>query len=1432
MANTEPVASAEPQPTESDEPKTTAEPQPSNEPDPVTEPNPSGDFESSLKSTLIPGEIETVTERELPTSSVTELELSTDEKLPQNTPAIIEHSTEVQNTMMPKDSAEEALEDSTEATTTNKISDETVTELSGTELPSVMKETDSSVNSFATNVPTDKKSETTTPMTLEETTLLNNEKLADDVALPVIPLMSDTEDAVTTSHSYSEDHSESTVVATMGTTMMENHNEDKMTTMSSNETPQADQVTETNMAQDEAVKTTTMNVNNVESGIINSSSESNSTSLSSTQSSISDESTVIPETTPLVADTKSEHTTEMNVVENNNTEASNEESKLQNVPSSVLSDDSSIMQPESRVHETNETNVIEHMPTTVFPKLPKNFGHNVEPLIEPLKNNTEEEHIMLISKTEDTSEVYDPHAIIPQLIPEQRVQSSNATGVPEGLAVENKVRSSTEAVQTVLHRSTIRPEENVVSAGDSVRSEDNLDHSTSHPLHPAVFPENAVEHATEKFDPTYDKHADDMSPFLPDIQKEKEVKKAPRLDKDEQDAPNPFEGHVEDVVTYKSPVEASSKKPNANETDSKDSLNDVKRSGDKEEEKNEVGRGFKNDGLEVAEVNSTETGIHNGLHSYDINKDVVKNVEDIANEKESRESSEEDEEALRVVPLEEQFKETETTVNNVDKSKSETTTESNAVSTTRTKGDEQQSEGPMNNVTTSEKPEENAVEDHYNDITDDTLPKGYQQDDSEIRKKIKDVSKKFIDKGEKLFKIIDKMNATANDTEDTMTTIASVADKHAEDAKLTTQIPVLPLEIQQEMSTTEKIESTTVTEEIPRKDNSTEGQHSARVSTEDVSTTTVQVPTTHTMLTETKTTAQVPILPEELQTTESDVLLTTSTVKPDAEMKSSNSENVRSDEQKDSPSTTVDGVNNNSTEDSLTNAGQQTNIQNKTIDDLVISGVEHVGNKSIDNTWLRPNASLLDNVNEKNVSTMSIEGNVMQRNVTESSTSEAVPSISNETVTATESYKQMSESSSTTEDVRPVTEILEDDTEPIGFDYRTHLVTTTPKTVLSDLDVGELSEEDLKVIPLEKSLEVKKKSVDKKIIDKYRYKKEKELSLEDEDENAVTEIPEPATVFSTEIPQMVTENDNVQEENQNETNIDVNVEGNSAPIPRLKIIETTTGSNQTKVQTAETSSNERENLNDKISITVPDSSKKYPSFIPVSEKIIEPEPVTEPFMVLRNFHLHRSSVDFTTEKPTVSVQPRNEGHVEMEPGQVIELDGKLNQAGSQPSVFPLIQSSVASIAQEANHVAKQSTDATVPPSTQTKLPDAVVESTSHIDVSFLDLPPNSVFSKCTAGQFQCANGTSRDGAYCVKLSAKCDSENDCSDGSDELNCEEEGCPGNFQCSSGQCLKRDLVCNKIVDCDDGSDEKNCEEWKCQFDEFKCPSGEFLLINYFL
>lgn len=76
------------------------------------------------------------------------------------------------------------------------------------------------------------------------------------------------------------------------------------------------------------------------------------------------------------------------------------------------------------------------------------------------------------------------------------------------------------------------------------------------------------------------------------------------------------------------------------------------------------------------------------------------------------------------------------------------------------------------------------------------------------------------------------------------------------------------------------------------------------------------------------------------------------------------------------------------------------------------------------------------------------------------------------------------------------------------------------------------------------------------------------------------------------------------------------------------------------------------------------------------------------------------------------------------------------------------------------------------------------------------------------GQFQCINGTSKRGSACINLSSKCDSINDCSDGSDETGCIENGCPGNFQCSDGTCLKRHLVCNGIVECSDGSDEKQC------------------------
>ncbi|GLG92714.1 Putative vitellogenin receptor, partial [Gryllus bimaculatus] len=99
--------------------------------------------------------------------------------------------------------------------------------------------------------------------------------------------------------------------------------------------------------------------------------------------------------------------------------------------------------------------------------------------------------------------------------------------------------------------------------------------------------------------------------------------------------------------------------------------------------------------------------------------------------------------------------------------------------------------------------------------------------------------------------------------------------------------------------------------------------------------------------------------------------------------------------------------------------------------------------------------------------------------------------------------------------------------------------------------------------------------------------------------------------------------------------------------------------------------------------------------------------------------------------------------------------------------------------------------------------------------------PPAGFSRCAAGQFQCANGTSREGLYCVAAAAACDSVADCSDGSDEAGCEERGCPGAFRCRSGRCLARALVCNGLPDCKDGSDEDACGS--CGNEEFLCPEG---------
>ncbi|CAG9858167.1 unnamed protein product [Phyllotreta striolata] len=90
---------------------------------------------------------------------------------------------------------------------------------------------------------------------------------------------------------------------------------------------------------------------------------------------------------------------------------------------------------------------------------------------------------------------------------------------------------------------------------------------------------------------------------------------------------------------------------------------------------------------------------------------------------------------------------------------------------------------------------------------------------------------------------------------------------------------------------------------------------------------------------------------------------------------------------------------------------------------------------------------------------------------------------------------------------------------------------------------------------------------------------------------------------------------------------------------------------------------------------------------------------------------------------------------------------------------------------------------------------------------------------CDDGQFNCQN-------MCVGAERRCDGVVDCSNESDEANCDCD-LSSHFRCGRKlSCLELSKRCDRIVDCWDGSDERNCSQSttiNCRIDQFACDDG---------
>uniref|UniRef100_A0A8B9LU25 Low-density lipoprotein receptor-related protein 2 n=1 Tax=Astyanax mexicanus TaxID=7994 RepID=A0A8B9LU25_ASTMX len=106
----------------------------------------------------------------------------------------------------------------------------------------------------------------------------------------------------------------------------------------------------------------------------------------------------------------------------------------------------------------------------------------------------------------------------------------------------------------------------------------------------------------------------------------------------------------------------------------------------------------------------------------------------------------------------------------------------------------------------------------------------------------------------------------------------------------------------------------------------------------------------------------------------------------------------------------------------------------------------------------------------------------------------------------------------------------------------------------------------------------------------------------------------------------------------------------------------------------------------------------------------------------------------------------------------------------------------------------------------------------------------SAFHTCEPTVFTCGNGR------CVPYHYRCDHYNDCGDNSDEEGCVFRPCDPDteFTCNNGRCIAREYVCNGFNNCYDNgtSDEQNCPERTCQPEHTKCQSTNICIPRSYL